>query len=80
MAKKMAQLHAIPKLQSGNIKDTEIRAGIPAISHSLTETSHLMEMYRRQLSDEHIRRKLERLANRLVKISTELHQLDNGTR
>jgi len=76
---RMAQLHAIPKLQSSNIKDTEIRAGIPAIRQSLGEASHLMEMYRRQRSEHHIRRKLERLANRLIKISTELHQLDDGT-
>ncbi len=27
---------------SSKIKDTEIRAGIPAISHSLAEASHLM--------------------------------------
>lgn len=76
---KMAQLHAIPKLQSSNIKDTEIRAGIPAIRQSLGEASHLIEMYRRQLTDQHIRRKLERLANRLVKISTELHRLGGAT-
>jgi hypothetical protein len=36
-------------------------------------------MYRRQLTDQHIRRKLERLANRLVKISTELHRLGGAT-
>jgi integrase len=76
---KMTQLHAIPKLQSSKIKDTEIRAGIPGICHSLTQANHLMEMYRRQLTDQHIRRKLERLANRLVKISTELHQLGDAT-
>jgi hypothetical protein len=76
---KMAQLHAIPKLQSSNIKDTETRAGIPAIRQSLGEASHLIEMYRRQLTDQHIRRKLERLANRLVKISTELHRLGDAT-
>ncbi len=76
---KMAQRHAIPMLQSSKIKNTEIRSGIPAISDSLAEVSHLMEMYRRQLSDQHIRRKLQRLANRLVKISTELHQLGDAT-
>lgn len=76
---KMAQPHAMPKLESSKIKDAEIRAGIPGICHALTEVSHLMEMYRRQLTDQHVRRKLERLANRLVKISTELHQLRDAT-
>jgi site-specific recombinase XerD len=46
--------------------------GLPAVSLSLATTQHLLEMYRRQLPDGAIRRKLDRLANRLSKISAEL--------
>ena len=50
--------------------------GIPAITQSLTDIRHLIEMYRRQLGDGQIRRKLERWANRLAKIAAEVHALD----
>jgi len=46
--------------------------GLPAVCLSLATTQHLLEMYRRQLPDGAIRRKLDRLANRLSKISAEL--------
>jgi integrase len=68
----IASLHSIPKLA---ISKAETNAGIPAISKSLATTRHLLEMYRRQLSDEHIRRKLLRLENRLSKIAGEVQRL-----
>jgi hypothetical protein len=51
--------------------------GIPTITQHLTTIRHLLEMYRRQLSDVRIRRKLERLTNRLTKIATEVNELDS---
>ena len=70
---RMAGLHSMPKL----VAPTEANAGIPAITNSLAATRHLLEMYRRQLSDDHARRKLLRLLNRLSKIATELHRLSS---
>jgi len=49
--------------------------GLPAVSLSLATTQHLLEMYRRQLPDGTIRRKLNRLANRLSKVSSEVEAL-----
>jgi len=50
-------------------------ANIPAVLQSLSVTRHLLEMFRRQLKNEKVRRKLARLANRLVKIGAELDRL-----
>jgi site-specific recombinase XerD len=72
--RKIADLHSMPKLA---ISKAESNAGIPAITKSLAATRHLLEMYRRQLSNEHTRRKLLRLENRLTKIATEIQPLSN---
>jgi site-specific recombinase XerD len=50
-------------------------AGMPAVFQSMATSRHLLEMYRRQLPDGKLRRKLERLANRLLKVSAELKKL-----
>ena len=68
----IASLHSMPKLA---ISKAESNAGIPAITKSLAATRHLLEMYRRQLSDEHTRRQLLRLENRLTKIAVEVRRL-----
>jgi hypothetical protein len=47
---------------------------LPAVLQSLAATRHHLEMFRRQLENEKVRRKLARLANRLVKIGAELDQ------
>jgi site-specific recombinase XerD len=47
---------------------------LPAVLQSLATTRHHLEMFRRQLENEKVRRKLARLANRLVKIGAELEQ------
>ena len=36
---------------------------------------HLLEMYRRQLGNEKIRRKLQRLDKRLLTVASELHKI-----
>jgi hypothetical protein len=48
---------------------------IPSVLRCLEATRHLLEMFRRQLENEKVQRKLARLANRLVKIGAELDQL-----
>jgi site-specific recombinase XerD len=50
-------------------------AGMPAIFQSMATSRHLLEMYRRQLPDGELRHKLDRLANRLIKVTTELGRL-----
>ena len=70
----MATLYAIPELPS-TLPTTEPTADLTGILKSLTAMHHLVEMFRRQLSDEKARRKGSRLANRLVKISTEFRQI-----
>jgi site-specific recombinase XerD len=62
----MGELHVIPKLQG------TLTPGLPAVRELMSQAAHLMEMYRRQLNDEKTRRKIQRLANRLAKIWTEL--------
>ena len=49
---------------------------IRTITQYLTTIRHLLEMYRRELSDSKIRRKLERWTNRLTKIAVEVDELD----
>jgi len=44
----------------------------------LTAIRHLLDMYRRQLSDPKIRRRLERWTNRLAKIASEVNELDSA--
>jgi site-specific recombinase XerD len=51
---------------------------IPTLLHSLTEARHLMEMFRRQVSTEETKPKLERLINRLDKISAEISKFDTA--
>jgi len=45
---------------------------LPGIRQALTATRHLIEMYRRQFSDDNIRRKLQRLDHRLLNVEYEL--------
>ena len=73
----MADLHTMPLLPADSAPNGA-PPGIPAISHSLATIRHLLEMYRRQLTDSPIRRKLERWANRLAKIAAEVNDLDGA--
>jgi site-specific recombinase XerD len=51
-------------------------AGLPGIRQALGATRHLLEMYRRQLSDEKIRRKLQRLDKRLLTVASQLQRIE----
>jgi site-specific recombinase XerD len=72
----MGTLHAIPELPAMRARP-QASEGILAVFKSLLAIRHLLEMYRRRLSDEKPRRKIARLENRLLKISAELDQLIN---
>ena len=50
-------------------------ADLPGIRLSITATRHLLEMYRRQLHSEPVRRCLQRLDKRLLTIDSELERL-----
>jgi hypothetical protein len=63
--------HPVPSLSATTSLHN---AGIPGIHQALTATRHLLEMYRRSLIDEKIRRRLQRLDRRLLDIAA---QLDN---
>jgi hypothetical protein len=74
----MATLHPIPELPTARTESAATEsAALPAIAQSLAAIRHLVEMYRRGLGDDNSRRTIARLANRLLKISTELDQLIN---
>jgi len=51
-------------------------ADLPGIRQALGATRHLLEMYRRQLSDERIRRKLQRLDKRLFTVASQLQRIE----
>lgn len=53
------------------------RADLPAIRRAIAATRHLLEMYRRQLSDEKTKRKLERLDRRLLAVAAQLDRTAN---
>jgi site-specific recombinase XerD len=53
-------------------------ADLPGIRHALTATRHLLEMYRRQLSNDHTRRRLQRLDRRLLDVDQQLQNMAAG--
>lgn len=53
-------------------------AGLAGIRQALTAIRHLLEMYRRQLTDEKITRKLRRLDSRLLAVAAEVRELDTA--
>jgi site-specific recombinase XerD len=71
----LQRLHFMPELPINQPPILVTSLNIPSVLRSLEATRHLLEMFRRQLENEKVRRKLTRLANRLVKIGAELGQL-----
>ena len=68
-----AQHHLLPKLPLPDpFSATPDLAGIQG---PLRATRHLLDMYRRQLSDEKTRRKLQRLDRRLLDVASQVQQL-----
>jgi hypothetical protein len=48
---------------------------LPGIRQALAATRHLLEMYRRQFSDDKTRRRLQRLDHRLLAIAQQLQNI-----
>jgi len=51
---------------------------LPGIRHALAATRHLLEMYRRQFSDDRIGRRLRRLDRRLLDVDQQLQNIPEG--
>jgi hypothetical protein len=68
------QRHLVPNLF---LPDCTLSVGsdLPGIRRALAAARHLLEMYRRQLGDEHSRHKLQRLDKRLLSVAMELDRL-----
>jgi len=69
---KALQPHRCPILPLPNASPN---ADLPGIRQALTATRHLLEMYRRQLTDEKTRRTLQRLDRRLLAVDARLDRL-----
>jgi hypothetical protein len=53
-------------------------ADLPGIHQALVATRHLLEMYRRQISDDQTRLRLQRLDRRLLDIVQQLQNIAGG--
>ncbi len=69
------QSHRLPTLSLPNLSAT---ADLAAIRQALAATRHVLEMYRRQLTDEKTRRTLQRLDKRLLAVNSQLDQIDKA--
>lgn len=69
-----AQPHLLPQLPvpCGAASST---ANLTGIRQALAATRHLLEMFRRQLRDERMHRKLQRLDKRLLSVASELNRI-----
>jgi site-specific recombinase XerD len=69
-----AQSHRLP---IPSVPNCSAAADLPGIRQALDAARHLLEMYRRQLSNRTTQRTLGRLDKRLLAVATELDQLAN---
>jgi site-specific recombinase XerD len=67
--------HRVPTPAFPQNVPSVVSAGLSGICQTLAATRHLLEMYRRQLSNEDTRRKLQRLDKRLLTVASQLQQL-----
>ncbi len=70
-----AEPHRVPVLSAPDCSDA---AGPVTICQAVAATRHLIEMYRRQLSEEKLRRKLQRLDRRLLAVAKGVENLAQG--
>ena len=68
-----AQLYCIPSLSVSTAT-----SDLAGIRHSLAATRHLLEMYRRQHSDDEARHRLQRLDRRLLDVDQQLQTITAG--
>lgn len=67
-----SQSHQLPAL---SLPTASASADLPGIQQALVATRHLLEMYRRQFSDEKTRRRLQRLDKRLRAVASQLDRI-----
>ena len=67
--------HLIPQPKTPG---TSVRAGLTGVLDSIIAAHHVLEMFRRTLPDNHMRKDLDRLSNRLTKILAETRKLTSG--
>jgi hypothetical protein len=70
---KAAERYTVPQLAAPT---GTTAAGLAGIHQALTAIRHLLEMYRRQLTDEKTSRKVRRLDSRLLAVAAEVQKLD----
>jgi site-specific recombinase XerD len=71
----VAQLHHLPLLTLPH-QALRTSADLPSIQRTIAAARHLLEMYRRQLTDKHTLRKLQRLDKRLLNVASELELIN----
>jgi site-specific recombinase XerD len=71
---KAAERYTVPQLAAPTGSTT---AGLAGIRQALTAICHLLEMYRRQFTDEKTSRKVRRLDSRLRAVAAEVQKLDS---
>jgi len=67
------QLYPLPSLSA-----SAATADLPGIRQALATARHLLEMYRRQLTDDKARRRLQRLDRRLLDVAQQLPKIAAG--
>jgi integrase len=65
--------HLAPSRSSSDLAP---RADLAGLIHSLTTAQHVLEIYRRNVTDPSARRLLDRLANRIVKLLSQIRKLN----
>jgi site-specific recombinase XerD len=71
---KMATVHIVPRITDTHASEATSN-GIPDICRAVDALRHQLEMYRRQVSDQMVERKLLSLARRIAKLRTALNAL-----
>jgi integrase len=71
----IATRHSIPQLPAPSPADVESPADLAAAARSLCAVRHVLEMCRRTFQDRRAAKKLQRLENRIVKVTNELAEL-----
>jgi hypothetical protein len=73
-----AQLNAshTHRLSIPSFPNQSATADLPGIRQTLAAARHLLEMYRRQLTDAKIQRTLQRLDKRLLAVTSELDRIE----
>jgi hypothetical protein len=72
----LARSHSLHVTSPPRTPPSSARQGFGGLIESLLTAQHVVEMYRRTLSDRTARRSLERLVNRLAKILAEVRKLE----